>query len=202
MTNVLQFSRADTLLRFENVALRRGGRLLFENLDLTVKPGDRLVLTGPNGCGKSSLLRLAAGLLRQERGQIQRCELALADEHLALDRERPLIAALDFWLGPRGDRHRLAQAMTAFDLAELLPVPVRLLSAGQLKRATLVRVAASTAPLWLLDEPTNGLDARGFDDLFDVIDAHISVGGAVIAASHLVLPGEWRQLELGQGATA
>ena len=186
------------LLRFDKVALRRGGRLLFEDLDLAIERGERIVLTGPNGSGKSSLLRLAAGLLRAERGNVQAAAVALADDHVALDREQRLIAALDFWIGPKTEaRHRLAAAMTALDLADLMPVPVRLLSAGQLKRATLVRVVASEAPLWLLDEPTNGLDAQGFDDLSALIDKHTADGGAVIAASHQLLPGDWRRLELG-----
>ena len=188
---------SEVLLRFDDVALRRGGRLLFEDLSFTLHPGERMVLTGPNGSGKSSLLRLAAGLLRAERGRIERTDLALADDQPALDRELQLIAALDFWLGPDGDRHRLVAAMTALDLAALVPVPVRMLSAGQIKRATLVRVAASTAPLWLLNEPTNGLDARGFDDVAALIDAHVAQGGAVLAASHIRLPGDWRGLELG-----
>jgi heme exporter protein A len=172
--------------------------LLFEDLNLTVDGGERVVLTGPNGSGKSSLLRLAAGLLRAELGKVEAADVALADDQPALDRERRLIAALDFWTGPENEaRHRLAAAMTALNLADLISVPVRLLSAGQLKRATLVRVVASAAPLWLLDEPTNGLDSQGFADLFDLIGNHVSQGGAVVAASHLTLPGQWRQLELG-----
>jgi heme exporter protein A len=79
---------------------------------------------------------------------------------------------------------------------------VRLLSSGQLKRATLARVAASGAPLWLLDEPLNGLDADGAGRLPRVIDAHLAAGGAVVAASHQLLAGKWRMLELGQGETA
>lgn len=196
MSNVVQLN-SGALLRCEGVALRRGGRLLFEGLDLTVKPGERLAITGPNGTGKSSLIRLIAGLLPVAAGKIECVQVALADDAPALDRELTLIAALDFWLGPTTEaRHRLAAALTALDLAHLLPVPVRLLSAGQLKRATLVRVVASDSPLWLLDEPTNGLDAQGFVDLFDLVERHVSEGGAVVAASHITLPGEWRQLEL------
>ena len=185
------------MLRMEGVTLRRGGRVLLEDFELELAPGEALHLAGPNGSGKSSLIRLAAGLLRAERGQIHRERAALADDSAALDRELPLIAALDFWLGPGGDRHRLAAAMTALDLAGLAPVPIRLLSAGQVKRAALARVAASGAPLWLLDEPTNGLDARGFADLARVIETHKAAGGAVLAASHVAMPGDWRRLELG-----
>jgi len=73
------------LLRFAGVSLRRGGRLLFEGLDLALHPGEALQVAGPNGSGKSSLIRLAAGLLRQEQGQVDRSPLALADDHIALD---------------------------------------------------------------------------------------------------------------------
>ncbi len=186
------------LLRFEGVTLTRGGRMLFENLDLTVNPGERLVLTGPNGSGKSSLLRLAAGLLRQDRGRIERATLALADDHAALDRERPLLAALCFWTALGGSNKRLEFALNTLDLAGLAPIPVRLLSAGQLKRATLAKAAATNASLWLLDEPLNALDQGGVDDLAVLLDWHTRAGGAVVAASHLILPGEWRQLELGR----
>jgi heme exporter protein A len=178
------------LLRFEKVALRRGGRLLFEELDLALGAGDALQVTGPNGSGKSSLIRLAAGLLEPERGEIERSRLALSDDHPALDRELPLGRALAFWV-----ESSLA-AMEALGLAQLSDVPVRLLSSGQLKRATLARVAASDAPLWLLDEPLNALDADGAERLVSLIEKHLADGGAVLAASHQLLPGNWRKLEL------
>jgi heme exporter protein A len=74
---------------------------------------------------------------------------------------------------------------------------VRFLSSGQLKRATLARVAASRAPLWLLDEPLNALDENGANRLAALVDAHVAEGGAVLAASHQRLPGDWRRMELG-----
>lgn len=186
------------LLYGENLALVRGGRLLFEGLDIALAPGETLHVTGPNGCGKSSLLRLVAGLLRPTAGRIERAAVALADEKLALDRELPLIGSLSDWMSLNGTPQRLEFALNTLNLAGLSPVPVRILSTGQLKRATLARVAASTAPLWLLDEPLNGLDASGVDDLAALIDAHTAAGGAVMAASHSTLPGQWRRLELGR----
>jgi heme exporter protein A len=183
----------NALLKFENVTCRRGGRLLFEDLNLEVGPGDALHLGGPNGSGKSSLIRLAAGLLRAEAGTVERAELALADEALALDRELPLRRALSFWSGDAG---RLNDALEALDLTRLAEVPVRLLSTGQAKRATLARVAASAAPLWLLDEPLNGLDQDGVERLHALITARRASGGAVLAASHAPLGGNWVHLEL------
>lgn len=179
------------LLTFEKVSCRRGGRLLFEDLDLELGAGEALHLAGPNGSGKSSLIRLAAGVLRAERGRVDRADVALADEHLALDRELPLARALRFWGG------RTDEAMERIGLTHLANVPVRLLSTGQAKRATLARVAASDAPLWLLDEPLNGLDTDGVSRLDAVVAEHLASGGAVLAASHAPLGGTWSRLELG-----
>ena len=181
------------LLRFEGATLRRGGRLLFEDLDLKLGPGEALHVTGPNGSGKTSLIRLAAGLLGAESGRVERTDLALADEALALDRELPLRGALRFWTGA----DRLDAAMDAMGLGGLRDVPVRLLSSGQAKRATLARVAASPAKLWLLDEPLNGLDTEGSKGLEALIASHRASGGAVVAASHAALGGDWARLELG-----
>lgn len=179
------------LLRFESVVCRRGGRLLFDGLDLELQPGGALHLSGPNGSGKSSLIRLAAGLLRTESGRINRSSVALADEHLALDRELPLARALRFW------SDKVDGSMDAMGLTRLAEIPVRLLSTGQAKRATLARVAASGAPLWLLDEPLNGLDADGVQRLDALVAGHLERGGAVLAASHGPLGGSWRRMELG-----
>lgn len=177
------------LLRFDDVALRRGGRMLFTQLDLALGAGEALLVRGPNGSGKSSLIRLAAGLLSPERGSVERSALALADENEALDRELPLGRALAFWgtdtLDPLG-------------IAHLRDVPVRLLSSGQRRRAALARVAGSGAPLWLLDEPFNALDGDGAGRLEALIAGHLATGGAVLAASHQPIAGIARTLELGQ----
>ena len=180
-----------SLLKVEQAALVRGGRLLFDGLDLALSPGDGVLVTGPNGCGKSSLLRMVAGLLIPSAGRIERGEVALADDHLALDRERPLGRALAFWGGPR-----MTDAMTAFDLARLSDIPVRLLSTGQARRARLARVMASGAPLWLLDEPLSGLDRDGVAQLEAAVAAHRAEGGAVLAASHVALVGAGREVAL------
>lgn len=181
-----------SLLRFDDVALRRGGRLLFESMNFELAEGEAMHVSGPNGSGKSSLIRLAAGLLRPERGHVHRASLALADENLALDRELPLRRALSFWGG------QVDEPMDALGIAQLADVPVRLLSSGQSKRAMLARLAASGVSLWLLDEPLNALDAEGADRLSRLIDGHRAAGGAVLVASHQSLPGQWRHLELAR----
>lgn len=181
------------LIDARGLALVRGGRLLFEGIDVALDSGAGLHLTGPNGCGKSSLIRLIAGLLTPSAGTVERAEAALADDHLALDRELPLGRALAFWRGPN-----LRIALTAFDLDRLVEVPVRMLSTGQGRRARLARVMASGAPLWLLDEPLNGLDAAGSDQLAKAMFDHRSSGGAVVTASHSPLAGDWRRLELAR----
>lgn len=187
------------LCRLSGVTLVRGGRRLFAGLDLSVGAGEAVQLRGPNGAGKSSLLRLAAGLLEPDEGEVERpAARALADDALALDRELPLGRALAFWAGLDGGRERLADAVAAFGLEPLVEVPVRMLSSGQARRARLARVAASGAPLWLLDEPLTGLDRDSVERLDRAIERHRQAGGAVIAATHAPLGGSgWRTLELG-----
>jgi heme exporter protein A len=98
-----------------------------------------------------------------------------------------------FWRGPE-----LGEALSAFDLSRLVDVPVRMLSTGQARRARLARVVASGAPLWLLDEPLNGLDTAGAGQLAAAISGHRAAGGAIVSASHIPMAGDWRTLELGQ----
>ena len=170
-------------LAFESVACVRGGRTLFENISFALAAGDALVVSGPNGVGKSSLLRLAAGLLRATAGNITReGAVALADEHPALDTALPLGQALDFWAKLDGGNARAA--LESVDMAQLAAVPVRMLSTGQRRRATLARTLASGADTWLLDEPANGLDAAGLTILEGLIATHRLRGGIVVVATH------------------
>ncbi|MEZ5656111.1 MAG: heme ABC exporter ATP-binding protein CcmA [Sphingobium sp.] len=172
-----------------NITCRRGGRTLFYGLSLAIDAGQSLVIRGPNGIGKSSLLRMMAGLLPCAEGSID-CidEIAFSDERAALDPERSVRDALGFWAGLDSGRNRLNEAIGALQLSGLADVPVRMLSTGQRKRASLARTIASGAKLWLLDEPGNGLDTASLLALGSAIHAHVARGGGVIAASHFDLP--------------
>ena len=184
-----------TALAFRDVACVRGGRALFTGLTFGIGAGEALVVTGPNGTGKSSLLRLAAGLLAPAAGTVTRfAHLALMAEHAALDRERTLGQALGFWAAldrTAHGAHEVAAALDAVALAHLAAVPVRLLSTGQRRRAALARVLVSAAPVWLLDEPANGLDFAAVERLEALIAAHRDAGGCVLVATHvpLAIPG-------------
>ena len=173
-----------SLLALRGVACLRGGRLLFEGLELVLGPGGAGLVQGPNGAGKSSLIRVAAGLLRAAAGTVERAEAALADEHLALDERQTLGCALAFWV------EDATPGIVGMGLERLTDVPVRMLSTGQRKRAMLARIIASRAPLWLLDEPGNGLDAEGLARLETAMATHRATGGAILAATHqpLALP--------------
>lgn len=176
------------LLAFRDVSCARGGRVLFEGLSLALAPGAAALVSGPNGVGKSSLIRVAAGLLAPAQGAVEgEPARALMAEALALD-PRPLAQALLFWAkldAPADPKGRVAGALDATALAPLADVPVRLLSTGQRRRAALARVVASEAPVWLLDEPANGLDAASVAMLTALIAAHRAGGGVALVATHL-----------------
>jgi heme exporter protein A len=188
-----------TLLSADGLAILRGGRLLVEGLSLRLEAGEGVQVTGPNGAGKSSLLRCLAGLLAPAAGTISRnAAVALADERLPLDPELPLESALRFWAKLDGTGQSAGSVLAALDLQPLADVPVRMLSSGQRKRASLALAAASGARLWLLDEPLNALDGASAARLDTLIADHRSRGGAVIVATHQPLGGDkWRSMVLG-----
>lgn len=174
------------LLSVETLTCIRGGRTLFSGLTLSLSAGQAVVVRGPNGIGKSSLLRVIAGLLDPAEGTVTAdARMALADEKLALDRELPLARALLFWAKLDGaGQGAVESALSDLGIGHLADVPVRMLSTGQRKRAMLARVVASGAPIWLLDEPGNGLDAASLDLLAMAMAAHRLRGGVVLAVSH------------------
>lgn len=179
----------------QGVSAVRGGRALFAGIDLMLAQGGAALVSGPNGSGKTSLLRIAAGLLPPAAGTVARSgRAAWLGEAAALDDEQSLTAALTTWAQLDGIGEvtaRVARGLDAVGLGEVGAVPVRFLSTGQRRRAALARVVAGGAPLWLLDEPGNGLDAAAQRDLATAIAAHRAQGGAIFVATHqpLDLPG-------------
>ena len=171
-------------LAFHDVACRRGDRVLFRGLSLTCEAGSAWQVTGPNGSGKTSLIRIAAGLLAPFSGSVKReGNAALLDERHALDPDRPLGEALRFWARLDGS-DRFAMAVETAGLTPLLPLPVRDLSTGQKKRAGIARLLLGDASIWLLDEPLNGLDADWARRVEDLMRDHVAGGGIVLVASH------------------
>ncbi|MCZ8324788.1 MAG: heme ABC exporter ATP-binding protein CcmA [Sphingomonadaceae bacterium] len=176
-------------LTARDLACRRGDRLLFRGLALDLASGAALQVRGANGTGKSSLIRILAGLLTPFAGSVERSgAMALLDERPALDPALPLAKALAFWQRLDGPVENHAAQLGLLPLAE---VPVRYLSTGQKKRAALARMAGQGAPIWLLDEPLNGLDTRGVALVEELVAQHCAQGGIALVASHqpITLPG-------------
>ena len=169
-------------LSVSNLACRRGDRLLFRGLSFALEAGYALQIVGANGTGKSSLLRIVAGLLRPFAGTVALSgDVALLDDRLPLDEHRPLGEALAFWSAIDQPRQALGETM---GLAALLEVPVRFLSTGQRKRAAYAIANPWPAPIWLLDEPLNGLDTAFVAALIADLEFVRARGGIVLVASH------------------
>jgi heme exporter protein A len=189
----------------EDLACRRGGRLVFAGLSFCLPPGGVLVLTGANGSGKTSLLRLLATMIVPAAGRLAWGATPLSDDvagHRARlhyvghqDGVKPGLTpreTLAFWVALRGvdARHGerlLDAALAAFALEPVADWPCRWLSAGQRRRLALARVLAIPAPLWLLDEPFGALDRDNQMRLEQAIEAHCAANGRVVLATHLPL---------------
>jgi heme exporter protein A len=185
-------------LEAENLACRRGERLVFAGVSFAVPRGGALLLTGPNGSGKSSLLRVLSGLLPPEAGRLLWDGKRVADDPSAhherlhfqshLDAIKPALTAfetLQFWAGLRGaSADAVDRSLQRVRLAHLAEWPCRFLSAGQKRRLALARLFAAPAPLWLLDEPTTGLDSEAVADLETAIAEHRAEGGLVVLSTH------------------
>lgn len=194
----------------------RGERTVFSGLDFTLDPGQALVLQGPNGSGKSSLLRVMAGLLRPEAGTVTwdgEETRGDPDAHGARlhyighgNAVKPALSVrenLGFWSGLRAPREGfgVVAALRRFEIAHLADLPARYLSAGQCRRLALARLLGAPAPLWLLDEPANALDARSTEILAEVIGEHRARGGSVVLATHARdVPADMRCLSLSDYA--
>ena len=156
---------------------------MFAGLSLSLSGCGAALISGPNGVGKSSLLRLIAGLLTPAAGMIvKEGRIALTSETTALNPAQPLARALGFWA--KIDGGVVEPGLEAMGIAHLADVPVRILSTGQKKRAVIAGVIAGGAPIWLLDEPANGLDVASIALLEAAIAKHRASGGIVVVASH------------------
>ena len=179
------------LLAAENLACRRGERLLFRRLSFRLEAGAACHVTGANGAGKTTLIRALAGLTTPYAGTVTReGALALLDERTGLDPDLPLGRALAFWFALDGAGAAEA-IMTRLRLDALAEVPVAYLSTGQKKRAALARVLGQKAPVWLLDEPLSGLDTASQGLVSALVREHCEGGGIALIASHqpLDVPG-------------
>jgi heme exporter protein A len=196
------------LFEAHDLGCLRGERAIFAGLRFRLEAGGLLLLTGPNGAGKSSLLRVLAGLLRPAAGRLTWDGAEVWDD-LGAHHERlrylghgeavkaPLTVAEDlaFWARLRGaGAGEVAAALERFALTDLAERTGRLLSAGQKRRLALARLSLGTAPLWLLDEPTVGLDGASVERLGAAVAAHRARGGMAAIATHIGFPGEGAQV--------
>ncbi len=175
----------------EAVSVFRGDRLVLDRLSFSVPAGGALLLVGPNGAGKSTLLRALAGLLRLDGGRVVvDAAGGLPAAYLGhADAIKPGLSAaenLRFAASVAGGD--VGAALASVGLGALAGTPARLLSAGQRRRLALARVVVSRAALWLLDEPTLGVDAASIAAFGGVLARHRAGGGMVVAATHLPLP--------------
>jgi heme exporter protein A len=187
------------------LAAFRGERLVFRDLDFAVPAGGALVLVGPNGSGKSTLLRVLAGLGRLAAGRLLWNGADLAEQPgvvayvghqdalkpgLTVAENLGFYAALSSgsWTGPTEPGFPEGVGLAALSLSDLADVPARMLSAGQKRRLALSRLALTRAPLWLLDEPTLGIDTAAIDRFGVLLRDHRARGGIVVAATHVPLP--------------
>jgi heme exporter protein A len=182
----------------QNLRCVRGGREVFSGLDFAVSAGELLAITGANGSGKTSLLRLIAGLLVVSGGSVElaggETELSLAEQAHYLghrDALKPALSVaenLSFWRdflgGEMGDRGR---SLAAAGLDHAAHLPAAYLSAGQRRRLSIARLLVVRRPVWLLDEPTSALDVAGQDLFVRLMRDHLIGGGIIIAATHAPL---------------
>jgi heme exporter protein A len=193
----------------------RGERFVFEALEFSVESGEALVLTGPNGSGKSSLIRIMAGLLSAVDGRIDWNGDPVAEtpeDHRARlhyvgyqDAIKPVMTVrenLALWAGLRGPLDDVASALRTVGLGGIADMPAQFLSSGQRRRLSLARIVASDAELWLLDEPTVGLDRNAVGILEGLIADHRAAGGIAVLATHqpIALGGDERGLDISQFA--
>lgn len=175
----------------DGIAARRGGRLTFAGASLVLNPGDLYVLGGPNGVGKSTLLRVLSGRARPDAGSLRIDGADPAASTTLLGHADGLKGALTadetlrFWRNLYGaDDPRVAAAAAAMEIGDFRRQRASTLSAGQRRRVALCRPIISGRPIWLLDEPTAGMDAASVVRVISAVEAHARSGGAAVIATH------------------
>jgi len=205
-------SEVGTTFRGQQLVCERGGRIVFARLDFALEAGEMLVLRGANGSGKSSLLRVMAGLTPVLSGDLRWGGDSIAADRLAhhgrchyvshQDAVKPALTVrenLQLWQRLRSDRAMGTDAaLDRLGLLRLADLPARLLSAGQRRRLALSRLAAIPAALGLLDEPATALDSDGVARLDGLLREHLGAGGRVVLSSHGEVQGASRVLNLGE----
>jgi heme exporter protein A len=182
-------------LNAEELACNRGGREVFRGLSFALSSGEAMVISGRNGAGKSSLLRMIAGLVRCAAGQLTldggERDTPLAEQCHYLghqDAMKPSLTVsenLQFWTEFFGARtHTIESALQAVGLAALTDLPAAFLSAGQRRRLSIARLVSVQRPIWLLDEPTSALDSASQKRLAELMQGHLAGGGMIVAAAH------------------
>jgi heme exporter protein A len=186
------------LLETDGLVGGRGGHPLFGPLDLALPAGAALLVRGANGAGKSTMLRIFAGLIEPTAGFVRaNAALRYLGHHDAVKPALTVAENLVFWRRFHGSGSSAA-ALAAVGLDRLAATPARYLSAGQRRRLALARTLDPAAPIWLLDEPTNGLDAASVELLEAALARHRGTGGIAVVATHAVLAlPDARSLELG-----
>jgi heme exporter protein A len=195
-------------LRAEELTCNRGGREVFRNVSFKVPAHEALIVTGRNGAGKSSLLRMIAGLLRIAAGRLAldggAADTPIAEQAHYLghqDAMKPSLTVaenLQFWTTFLGSRREVDAALELLDLAPLADLPAAYLSAGQRRRLSLARIVAVSRPIWLLDEPTSALDTPSQKRLSEIMRDHLAGGGIIVAAAHGAIGlDRARELKLG-----
>ncbi|NOC44265.1 MULTISPECIES: heme ABC exporter ATP-binding protein CcmA [unclassified Ruegeria] len=181
-----------------DLSITRGGIPVLEHLSFQLPPGKALILRGPNGIGKTTLLRTLAGLQPPLKGQIQGAEdqIAYASHSDGLKPTLTVSENLTFWASVFGT-NGIQTALDAFQLNELSDRHAGYLSAGQKRRLGLARMLVTGRPIWMLDEPTVSLDRNAVQMFADAVRAHLGQGGSALIATHIDLGLDGEVLDVG-----